>query len=310
MLSPELIKKIKHIQLKAGYQATEILAGEYSSVFKGVGIEFDEVREYLPGDDVRTIDWNVTARMSHPFVKVFREEREMTLILMVDVSPSQIFGTTGRSKREVAAELAAVLAFLAIKSHDKVGLIIFSNEVELYIPPKKGRAHIWRIIREVLTHEPKKEFHREPGQPGTVTDLNSVLDYMLKVTKRKSTCFLISDFFTDHFEKTLRLAANRHDVVCVRVEDRRELELVPIGFAEFEDSETGERFILDTSDESVRTLFKNTHNNDKKEERELFKRCKIGHFTIGTGDDQVVSPLITFLRERNRRLKVSHKGVK
>lgn len=297
MLSTELIKKIKHIQLKAGYQATEVLAGEYSSVFRGVGIEFDEVREYLPGDDVRSIDWNVTARMTHPYVKIYREERELTIMIMVDVSPSQIFGTAGRSKREAAAELAAILAFLAIKNNDKVGLIIFSDVVEEYIPPKKGRAHIWRIIKEVLTHEPNHKV--SCGK----TDMTCALDYMLKVVKRKATCFLITDFFAEDYETSLKIAANRHDLICVRVEDRREKDVVPVGLVELEDSESGERIIVDMSDPRVIEMFSKSRRLALQEDQDLFKRSGIGYFTIGTGEDGVVAPLMSFLRERDKRMK-------
>ena len=185
MLSPEIIKQIRHIQFKAGHLVTDALAGEYSSAFKGLGMEFDKVREYTEGDDVRTIDWNVTARMNQPFVKVYREEREMTLMLMVDVSASLNFGTTRKFKNEIAAELAAILAFLATKNNDKVGLIVFSDHVEQFMPPQKGRAHIWRIIRAVLTHK----------SHGRTTDIKCAFDFLAKVSPRKSMCFLLSDFY-------------------------------------------------------------------------------------------------------------------
>ncbi|MEZ4741853.1 MAG: DUF58 domain-containing protein [Bdellovibrionota bacterium] len=293
MLSSELITQIKRLQLKAGHLANDALAGEYSSVFKGLGMEFDEVREYVPGDDIRIIDWNVTARAYVPHIKKFREEREMTMMLLVDVSPSQGFGTTGRFKNEVSAELAAILAFLAIKNNDKVGLIAFSDHVEQYIPPNKGRAHVWRIIREVLTHEGR----------GKKTDIAGALDYLMKVQQRKSMCFMLSDFWSDGYETSLRIAAKRHSITCVRVEDPRERELSPCGLIEFEDQESGERIIIDSQDRKVRESFCRAWNSRAEKLTEQFRRFGIASFAVETGEP-VIAPLMQFMRKRERRIKI------
>lgn len=290
MLSPEVIKQIRRIQLRAGHEVTDALAGNYLSAFKGRGMEFDEVREYVPGDDVRSIDWNVTARMSAPYVKVLREERELTLMLMVDVSPSQAFGTAGRQKREAAAELAAVLAFLATRNNDKVGLIVFSDHVEQYVPPKKGRAHVWSIIRAVLTHE----------TAGSKTDVAGAVDYMTSVAARRSMCFLISDFWAQGFERAVKLAGRRHDMICVRVADPREKELPASGLIELEDSESGERMIVDSSDRRVRDEYRRAGELRDEELTKLFRRYGIDSFTVGT-EGSVTTPLIGFLRSRERR---------
>ncbi len=218
-LSPELFAKIRGIQIRAQRLVTDLFAGEYESAFKGRGMEFEEVREYQPGDDLRPIDWNVTARMDHPYVKQHREERELTVMLLVDTSASTDFGTAGKLKSEVAAEVAALLAYTAIKSHDRVGLIAFSDQVELYIPPKKGRGHVWRVIRAILTLEPS---HRG-------TDLAAALDYLGRVSRRRAVAFLISDFWDGGFDDRLRVAARRHDLTAIPVLDRREAELPPVG---------------------------------------------------------------------------------
>ncbi|TWW07836.1 DUF58 domain-containing protein, partial [Planctomyces bekefii] len=245
MLSPEVLKQIRGLELKAGHLVTEAMAGNYVSAFKGRGMEFDEVREYVPGDDIRSIDWNVTARMRQPFVKVLKEEREQTLMLMVDVSPSQMFGTTGRKKQEMAAEMAAVLAFLAIRNNDKVGLVVFSDHVEEFIPPKKGRGHVFRIISTVLTHQGS----------GKTTDINQALQYTMQMLNRKSLLFVISDFWAKGFEQQLKMAGRRHDVVCVRTLDPIEAELPRVGFLALRDLETGEEVIVDSSDREVGRRF-------------------------------------------------------
>lgn len=291
MLSADIIKQIKRLQLKAGHLVTDTLAGEYVSAFKGVGMEFDRVREYVPGDDVRTIDWNVTARMRAPYVKVYREERELTLMLMVDVSPSQTFGTTGRFKNECSAELAAILAFLATKNNDKVGLIVFSDHVEHFIPPQKGRAHVWQIIRAVLTHEGR----------GQKTDIGIALKTLLQVCKRKSMCFLVSDFCADGYETPLRQAARRHNMICVEVKDPREAELTDSGFVHFQDAETGEHFVIDTSDPKMRTLFAAQSLKQSQNLRALTLKYNCEYFGISTADP-IVQPLERFMRQRERRL--------
>lgn len=290
MLSQDVLKQIRGIQLKAGHLVTDALAGNYLSAFKGRGMEFDEVREYVPGDDVRTIDWNVTARMHQPFVKVLREERELTLMLMVDVSPSQAFGTATRQKHELAAELAAVLAFLAIRNNDKVGLIAFSDHIEQFIPPKKGRGHVWNIIRSVLTHQ----------GAGKTTDIGGALDYMMNVADRKCMCFLISDFWAQGYEKQLRHVARRHDFIAVRTLDERELKLPPAGIVAFQDAETGEELLLDTSDRKVLEAYEDAARERERGLESLFRKNAIDHFTLRT-DGNVTAPLIGYLRGRERR---------
>lgn len=290
MLSPEVLKQIKTLELRAGHLVTDALAGNYLSAFKGRGMEFDEVREYVPGDDVRTIDWNVTARMSAPFVKVLREERELTLMLMVDVSPSQSFGTVSRAKREVAAELAAVLAFLATRNNDKVGLICFSDHVEQFIPPKKGRGHVWSIIRSVLTHEGK----------GRRTDVAATLDFLGRVTSRRAMSFLISDFWATGYEQAMRLAARRHDLVAVRVRDPRELSMPRAGVVSFQDLESGELVTLDMGNRKVRERYAALMEEEERRLTGFFRRCGIGELTVRTGEP-VVAPLVRYLRERERK---------
>ncbi|RME50074.1 MAG: DUF58 domain-containing protein [Deltaproteobacteria bacterium] len=268
------------------------MAGEYTSAFKGTGIEFEEVRAYIPGDDVRSIDWNVTARMGTPFVKVFREERELTVMLLVDVSSSGHFGTTGKLKNEVAAEVAALLAYAAIKSNDKVGLIIFTDRVEHYIPPKKGRGHVWRIIREVLSFEPQ---HR-------TTDLSGALEFLLHVTHKRAVCFVISDFIADDFSKQLRLARHRHDLIAVTISDPREEALPPVGFLELEDAETGETILIDTNDRATLERFEAKTRRDQGERVRLFRSCNVDHIAIRT-DEPYVDPIVRFFRKRERRTR-------
>ena len=291
MLPQDIIKQIRHIQLKAGRLVTDALAGEYSSVFKGIGMEFEKVREYVESDDIRAIDWNVTARMNAPFVKIFREERELTLMLLVDVSPSLVFGTTGKFKNEVAAELAAVLAFLAIKNNDKVGLILFSDHVEQVIPPKKGRSHIWRIIRSVLTHKSQ----------GKKTDINGALDYLANMRSRKSMCFLLSDFHTTGFETSLRQVSKRHELVCVGISDLRESMIASCGVVEFVDAETGELCVLDTSHAQVKKIFKENRKLSVEKLIKLLRSYKMDYFEVST-HESVISPLVRYMRQRERKL--------
>ena len=290
MLTAELIKQIRQIQLRAGHQVTEALAGNYLSAFKGRGMEFDEVREYVPGDDVRTIDWNVTARTSTPHVKVLREERELTLMLMVDASPSQGFGTGGRLKNEVAAELAAVLAFLAIRNSDKVGLMVFSDHVEHFIPPKKGRAHVWRLIQSVLTHEGS----------GATTDIATAVDQVANILRRRSVCFLISDFWADGYQKSLKTMARRHDVVCVRTKDPFEDGMIDAGVVVLQDAETGERHVVDSGDRQVRRRLEQLCQDHERELTGFFRREGIDHFSVTTGET-VVGPLVRYMRARQQR---------
>jgi uncharacterized protein (DUF58 family) len=290
MLPSEVIKQIRRIQLRAGHQVTDALAGNYLSAFKGRGMDFDEVREYVPGDDVRSIDWNVTARMSAPYVKVLREERELTLMLMVDVSPSQAFGTLARPKREAAAELAAVLAFLATRNNDKVGLIVFSDHIEQYTPPMKGRAHVWSIIRSVLTHTGS----------GARTDIGGAVDYMTKIRARRSMCFLISDFWASGYERAIKIAGRRHDLICARIVDPRETELEAAGLVAFRDSETGEQLVIDTSDARVRREYAALAMARDAQLKQFFLKHRIDTFVVDTRQP-VTTPLVSYLREREHR---------
>ncbi len=254
MIPREILKKIRQIELRTNRIVTETLAGQYHSVFKGQGMNFDEVREYQPGDDVRAIDWNVTARMNHPFIKKFVEERELTLMLVVDVSGSGLFGSRGQSKRELAAEIASVLAFSAIRNNDKVGLILFSDEVEKFIPPRKGRSHVLRVIREVLFFEPKKRG----------TDLVNALEFMARVTAHRAITVVVSDFITTEnasgtlpklTQTRLRMLNRKHDVVAVQITDKHELELPALGRLTLEDAETGEILEVNTGSAGSRDAF-------------------------------------------------------
>lgn len=294
MLSKEIIAQIRRIQLKAGHLVTDALAGEYSSAFKGLGIELEKVRDYIvEGDDVRAIDWNVTARMNAPFVKVYKEERELTVMLMVDVSASLRFGTSGRFKSETAAELAAILAFLATKNNDKVGLILFSDHVEQYIPPQKGRAHIWRLIRSILTHNSTSR---------TATNIKSATDFMGRMAKRKTMCFLLSDFYCDHFEKALPQLASRHDLVCVGIHDEKEKSFESCGVLSLRDAETGEEMILDTTSSAFRSQFKKEREDEGEALLKKLRKHKVDYFEVSTSESPI-QPLVRYIRKRERILR-------
>lgn len=290
MLSQDLIGQIKHLELKAGRLVTDVLSGEYSSAFRGHGMEFEKVREYIPGDEVRLIDWNVTARMNAPYIKEYREERELTLILLVDVSRSLEFGTTGRLKREVALELAAVLSFLATKNNDKVGLIFFSDHVEGWIPPKKGKGHIWRMIKELLTYEGR----------GSKTDIGGALQYLTKVLKRKAMVFVVSDFYDSSYLVPLRVAAAKHDLTLVRVKDQHETDFKTLGLVEFEDAETGESVLVDTSHPSFQELYGRAVNDDERRWDQDLRKLKVSTFDVNTRET-VVLALTRYLKMRERR---------
>ncbi len=291
MLTPQLLKEIKHIELKAGFIANEVLGGEYLSAFKGQGMEFDTLRAYQYGDDVRNIAWNVTARMNYPYVKVMREEREMTLLLLVDVSASQHFAATAASKQETAAELAAVLAFLAIRNNDRVGLILFSDRIEQYIPAAKGRSHVWHIIKSVLT----------PRQFSTGTDFKQALDFLMKVTHKKHMCFLISDFIAS-LPKTLANVARRHDLIAVQVQDERETHLSVSGLLDFIDSESGACVTLDTSNPRTRAALLQLEQQRQQQLHKLWRRNGIDNFTITTAR-ATARPLMAFLQQRTLHRK-------
>ena len=240
----ELLKKVRRIQIRTKHAVNDVFAGQYHSTFKGRGMEFDEVREYVPGDDIRSIDWNVTARTGSPHIKKFVEEREMTVMLVVDVSASNLFGSGSQMKRDLAAEVAAVLAFSAIRNNDRIGLILFAEEVEKYIPPKKGTRHVLRLVREMLSHQPQ----------GKGTNAAPALNYLNHVSTRKSVTFLISDFiFSDSYEQLLKITARRHDLISVVIGDKREIAWPDIGVVNWRDAETGEQVLVDTSSKKVRT---------------------------------------------------------
>lgn len=290
-LSPELFQKIKSIQIRTQRMVNDVFAGEYESAFRGRGMEFEEVREYRPGDDIRHIDWKVTARMGGPFVKVHHEERELTVMLLVDVSSSGAFGSGTKLKNEVAAEVAAVLAYTAIKSNDRVGLIIFSDRIEHYIPPKKGRAHVWRVIRDILSFR----------TPRRATDLGSALDYLNKVVPRRSVLFVVSDFLDQGFEDRLRIAAKRHDVTAITIGDRREVALPRIGLIELEDAETGETILIDTYDRNVTRGFELLASERARDRSELFRSSGAGEVDIRADDDAWIDSFVRYFHAREHR---------
>lgn len=290
MLPRETLKKVRQIEIRTNREVTDVLGGQYHSVFKGRGMEFEEVREYLPGDEVRSIDWNVTARFGHPFVKKFREERELTVMLVVDVSASGQFGSVRQTKNELAAELAAVLAFSAIRNNDKVGLIMFTDEIELYVPPQKGRRHVLRVIREILAFEPR----------GRGTRLELALDYLNRVQRRRAVCFVLSDFQDSDFQRKLRVAGKRHDLVALSLRDPREEELPPVGMVELRDAETGERALVDTYDRGVREVFTRKARARWEQLRRAFRSSAVDHVEIRSDQDYML-PLIRFFRMRERR---------
>jgi len=292
MIPKEILKKVKRIEIATRGLVNDVFSGEYHSVFKGRGMEFSEVREYQLGDDIRNIDWNVTARMGHPYVKVFEEERELTVMLLVDVSSSGNFGTVERMKGEIAIEICALLAFSAIKNNDKVGLIIFTDTVEKFVPPKKGKSHVLRVLRELLYHKPR----------GSKTNISEALEYFSRVTKRRSVVFLVSDFISENYEKALQIANKRHDIVAITVTDPRELELPDVGFIELEDAETGEIFTVDTSYSGIRGMFKEQTSDVVMKRTKLFQSMNVDHIDIKT-DQSYIDPLIRFFRMRAKRFR-------
>lgn len=292
MLSKEILKKVRKIQYKISRMSNEMISGQYTSVFKGVGIEFDEAREYIPGDDIRSIDWNVTARSGVPHIKRFAEERELTVMLAIDLSGSQRFGSVGSLKSELAAEISALLAFLAIKNNDKVGLLIFTDTCEKYLPPQKGRRHVLRVIREILGYQPN----------GTGTKVEEALKFVNRILKQRSVIFLVSDFIDDNFEKILGVVARRHDLVAVRLKDPREAELPRLGLVEFEDNETGRRVLIDTADEQVGLLVKAEARRRDEALAKLFRKNKVDLIEIFT-DRPYLEPVQKFFKLRERRMR-------
>ena len=291
MIPKDILKKIRKIHIRTNHMVNDIFAGEYESAFRGRGMEFEEVREYTPGDDVRTIDWNVTARFGHPFVKLYREERELTILLLVDVSSSCFFGTQHQLKQELAAEIASVLAFAATKSNDKVGLIIFSDHIERFIPPQKGKNHVWRVIKEVLEHEPVS----------SKTDIAGALNYLNKVARRKVIAFLVSDFIADDYAKALRITNKKHDVISICVTDPRELELPPTGIVELVDAENGETLLIDSSDDNFRRGYRLLAQKQLNERFDLFRSVGVDYIDIRT-NVPYVDPILKFFRMREKRL--------
>ena len=290
MLPKEVIKKIRRIEIRTKKLVNELFSGEYHSTFKGQGMEFEEVRQYEPGDDVRLIDWNVTARMGQPYIKKFREERELTVILLIDVSSSGQFGTRDRFKNETAAELGALLAFSAIKNNDKVGLIIFTDQIKIFVPPKKGRAHVLRIIREILYFKPH----------GKGTNIAAALEYFNKVIRRKSVVFLVSDFLSEGFTKPLQIANNKHDIIAIKVSDPREITFENIGLIELEDAETGEVLIIDTGSKEFRKEFAAQSAEDVAGLKKSFRSINLDFINIRT-DQSYIVPLIQFFKMREKR---------
>lgn len=290
MIPKELLKKVRQIQIRTRKTVNDVLAGHYHSVFRGLGMEFEEVTQYHFGDDVRLIDWNVSARQGEPYIKKYREERELTVMLVVDASRSGFFGSSDVFKLDHAAELCAVLALSAVHSKDKVGLIMFSDDVELYVPAKKGTRHALRIIRDLLYHTPK----------GSGTDIAKALNFLNRVTVRKSVCFLVSDFLGTDFEPALRVARRRHDLIPIVVTDVREAELPNVGFVELEDLETGEAVLVDTASRRQRDRYARIMDRQVEERNAIFNRMDTPTIDICT-DRSYIDPLVKFFRRREVR---------
>ena len=290
METRELLKKVRQLEIRTRGLVNQVFSGEYHSVFKGRGMAFSEVREYMPGDEIRTIDWNVTARLNHPFVKVFEEERELTVMLLVDMSGSQFFGSQAVLKRDIAVELSAILAFSAMKNNDKVGAILFTDTIEQFIPPRKGKTHALRIVRELLSFEPKS--HR--------TNINEALEYLSRVQKKRSIVFLISDFIDSGYEQALRIAGKRHDLIGIVLMDPRERELPQIGLITLHDAETGRQQWIDTSDQSIRRAHAQYWKAMHQGRHNLFLKSKLDAVEIQL-DQPYMKPLSDFFRRRERR---------
>lgn len=290
MIPKDILKQVRRIEIQTTRLVNDLFGGEYQSVFKGQGIEFADVREYIPGDDIRTIDWNVTARSQHPFVKKFVEERELTVVFVVDMSGSQFFGTLGKLKSEVAAEITALLAFSAVRNKDKVGLLIASDQVEKYIPVKKGRTHVLRVIREILYFQPK---HRG-------TNLGVALEYINRVLTRTAVVFLVSDFMDQGFEKALRIMSQRHDLIALHLWDPTERSLPPAGLIEAEDPETGDRILFDASDANFCKRYEASGQEREENLDRLFKSLGIDRVVIDISQSYA-EPLMRFFRAREKR---------
>ncbi len=287
MDTKELLKKVRKIEIKTRRLSDHIFGGEYHSTFKGRGMTFSEVRQYQFGDDVRNIDWNVTARYSEPFVKVFEEERELTMMLMVDVSGSELFGTNEQFKNEVVTEIAATLAFSATQNNDKIGLILFSDKVELYIPPKKGRSHVLRIIRELIEFEPESK----------QTNFVEALKFMQNVMKKKAIVFVLSDFIADEYHQTMKIVSGKHDVTGIRVYDKREEEIPNLGMVQMEDEETGELMLVNTASKKVRLNYGKFYNEKVNYYKDSFKKAGAGAIDCRV-DESYVKKLLGYFKRR------------
>ena len=287
MDTKELLKKVRKIEIKTRRLSNHVFGGEYHSTFKGRGMTFSEVRQYQFGDDVRAIDWNVTARYNEPFVKVFEEERELTMMLMVDVSGSEFFGTQGSFKKDIITEISATLAFSATQNNDKIGLLLFSDQIELYVPPKKGRSHVLRIIRELLEFKPKS----------TKTDVAAALKYVRNMMKKKAIIFILSDFLADDYDHTLKILANKHDITGIRVYDEREKEMPNLGMVQMQDAETGEFLLVNTGSSSVRKSYSTYY-----QERVDYFKTSLNHSGAGTlstrVDEGYVKKLLGYFKRR------------
>ena len=290
MIPKQILKKVKQVEIRTRGLVNDLFGGEYHSVFKGRGMAFSEVREYQPGDDIRLIDWNVTARNGSPFIKIFEEERELTVYLLVDISKSGEFGSQNQLKQEFGAEIASVLGFSAIKNNDKVGLILFSNDIEKYVVPKKGKSHVLRVIRELLYNEPK----------GNKTSIKNVLDYLLKVAKRKSVVFLISDFIDDDYWSSLKIVNRKHDLIGIRLFDPAEKLLPDLGVIKVRDPESDSSFWIDTSNRAEMEKLKSQINTDFDAFNKQAKKIGFDIISVSTNGD-FVDPLISLFRKRDKR---------
>ncbi|MGQ9644331.1 MAG: DUF58 domain-containing protein [Ignavibacterium sp.] len=290
MIDKELLKQVREIEIRTKGLVNQVFSGEYHSVFKGRGMEFSEVREYQFGDDIRNIDWNVTARFGHPYVKIFEEERELTVIMMVDLSGSLMFGSSGKTKQRIAAEVSAILSFSALKNNDKVGLLLFTDKIEKFVPPRKGRKHVLRIVREVLSFKPE----------GNRTNLKSALEYLNKAVKKRAIVFLLSDFIDEGYERILRVVSRKHDLIGIVLEDRREKQFPSLGLLKVIDPETEQEIWLDTSSRIFRQNFAAKTKELLDRRKYLFRSNKIDSVNIQTGENYI-SPLIQFFKLRERR---------
>ena len=291
MIPKEILQKVRRIEIRTRGLVNELFGGEYHSVFKGRGMQFSEVQEYQPGDDIRLIDWNVTARSGSPFIKIFEEERELTVFLMVDVSRSGHFGSVDKFKSEIGAEIAAVLGFSAIKNNDKVGLILFSDEIEKFIIPKKGRSHVLRVVRELLYHRPQ----------GKNTSISSALEFLLQVSKRKSVVFLISDFIDQDFMKSLQIANRKHDVIGLQLYDPFEQEIPEMGLIKVHDPETSEQFWIDTNSYQERRAFQSERKSFYEQFKKSCDQIDFDLIQISTRDD-FVEPIMSYFKKRGKRI--------